>query len=173
MIVRRDGVRRMTKPQMVPWLLLILSLATAWSFQPSQAQEQQGTPMPVPSGSTLRATLGGKTAEVKVEDVPKRVEYRVGRKEQGQFVAYPKDQPMPYDKLFVVQVRFSSEPPHEQTTVPLSWENGGHMEIPVYKSKSDPTIFESDEHEFEDRSACRGLRFCIEGAQENQWTLER
>jgi hypothetical protein len=128
--------------------------------------------MPVPLGSTLRVTLDGKAAEVKIEDAAKPIEYRFGRKEQGRFVAYAKDQPLPYDKLFIVQVRFSSELTHAQTTVPLNWENGGHMEIPVYKSKSDPTIFESQEHPFEDPSACRGFRFCIEGAEENSWTLE-
>ena len=171
MMVRRDRIQGRVRPQVGMWLLLTISLTTTWLFQPLQAQGQPSTPLPVPSGSTLRATLDGKAAEVKVEDVPKPVEYRVGRKEQGRFVAYAKDQPIPYDPPFMVQVRFSSEPPHAQTTVPLSWENGGHMEIPIYKNKSDPTIFESDEHEFEDRSACQGRRFCIEGAQENQWTL--
>ena len=161
------------KTRTLPGLLLTVSLALAWSFQPLQAQEQHSTPVSVPSGSTLRATVDGKTANVKVEDVPQPVEHRVGRKEQGRFVAYTKDQPIPYDRLFMIQVRFASEPPHAQTTVPLRWENGGQMEIPVYKSQSDPTIFESKEHPFKDPSACRGLRFCIEGAEENQWTLER
>jgi hypothetical protein len=168
-----DPVRPVAKVRLMIWLLLTISLATAWSFHPLHAQEQPSASLPVPSGSTLRATLDGKAAEVKVEDVPKPVEYRFGRKEQGRFVAYTKDQPLPYDKPFMVQIRFSSEPPHDQTTVPLTWENGGHMDILVYKNKSNPTIFESKEHPFEDPSACRGLRFCIEGAEENSWTLER
>jgi hypothetical protein len=137
-----------------------------------QAQQPGGTALPVPAGAELRATLDGRTAIVKVEDVLKIVEFRVGRKEQERFVAYRSDEPMPYDEPFVVQARFSSEPPFHQTTVTLKWENGGRQEVPVYKSNSDPKLFESEEHPFEDPSSCRGLTFCIEGAEENSWTVE-
>ena len=172
-LVRYVGVQHVVKPQAAPWLVLVVSLGLAWPASQLFAQQQEGTPVQLPSGSTLRVTLDGKTADVKIEDLPKPVAYRFGRKEQGRFVAYSKDQLLPYDKLFMVRVRFSSEPRHDQTTVLLKWENGGHMEIPVYKSKSDPKIFESMEHLFEDPSACQGLRFCVEGAGENQWTRER
>jgi hypothetical protein len=50
----------------VIFVLLAASLSLAWPAPQVSAQQQEGAPLPVPPGSTLRATLDGKTAEVVV-----------------------------------------------------------------------------------------------------------
>lgn len=51
-------------------VLLAVSLSLAWPAPQVSAQQQEGAPLRVLPGSTLRATLDGKTADVRVEDRP-------------------------------------------------------------------------------------------------------
>ena len=70
MISIGDPVQSVAKTRMMTWLLLTVSLTLAWPAPQVSAQPQEGAPLRVPPGSTLRATVDGKTVQAQVEDVP-------------------------------------------------------------------------------------------------------
>ncbi len=80
MILRRDSTQQVATTWM-RGLLLAVSLLLAWPAFLVSAQQQEGTPLRVPPGVELRATLDGKTEKVSVQagternDVTKRKEY--------------------------------------------------------------------------------------------------
>jgi hypothetical protein len=136
--------------------LLLAAAATPGAAQPSAADAV----VRVPPGGRLRATVGDAKAEVAVERRPKVVEIRFGRLEQDRFVAYASNEPIAYDRPFLVQVRFSVPPTYDQTIVTLDTRGGGRHEVPVYKLATAPNVFRSRAMTFEDPGACRGLRGC-------------
>lgn len=146
--------------------LVGLGLSVLWPFPSARAQPPEPGPLWVPAGGKLRAVLDGRVGEVRVASMPKVVAFRFGRHEDGRFVAYPKDEPMPYDEPFFVQVHFSSSPIFDYTVVTLTWEAGGRKQVPLHRSRADPTIFESLVQHFDDPIGCRGLVFCTQQATE-------
>ena len=66
MILTRGSFQRSTKNPMTCRLLAV-SLFLAWPVLQTSAQQQEGTPLRVPPGTDLRATLGGKTETVRVQ----------------------------------------------------------------------------------------------------------
>ena len=148
----------MTEPRRI---LGIAGLLVGLAIQPLEAQERQpGASIAVPPGGKLRATLGEAKAEVGVLSRAGLVELRFGRVEGGRFVPYGPKQPIAWDRPFLVQARFASEPPWEQTTITLSTQAGGSYTVPVFKTAARPDVFQSPAMVFEDPSGCRGLKFC-------------
>lgn len=133
-------------------LFAMMSLLLGLLSQPVQAQEakKEGTVFTVPAGSKLRATLGEAKIEATVENRPQLLEIRYGRLEDGRFVPYSPQKPMPYDWPFVVQLRYASEPPYELTTITVN----GHHKQAAYKTKANPAIFQTPEMVFKDPSVC-------------------
>ena len=100
--------------------------------------------------------VGPPVAEAK----PRIVELQFGRLEQGQFRPYATTEPMAYDRPFVVQIRYDTEPDFAETGVTLSWGGGEKRRVPVFKSRANPAVFVSRGMIFQDPAACRGLAFC-------------
>jgi hypothetical protein len=137
-------------------VVLLTAGVTSSLAQPAET----ATAVPVPPGSRVRATVGDATAEVAAEGRPKVIEVRFGRVQAGRFVPYGPKERMPYDRPFVVQVRFAPPPAYDQATVTLGTDAGVRHEVPVYRVAATPEVFRSRAMAFEDPAGCRGLRFC-------------
>jgi hypothetical protein len=145
----------------VPTTILAIAGLVIGAVQPLAAQPNPVTPpLSVPSGGTLRATLGAARAEVGVVSRAMAIALTFGRTEAGRFVPYRPGEPIAFDRPFLVQARFGSEPPYEQTTITLTTKDGGTYAVPLFKTAGRPDVFESAPMVFEDPSGCRGLKFC-------------
>ena len=137
-------------------LLLALTLAAGLG----SVAAQTGGAIVVPPGTRLRATLGEAKAEVTVASSAEPIAVTFGRMEANRFVAYPPAQALPYDRPFLVELRFAGEPPFEETTVTVTTQKGRRHAVPAYKVAATPSVFLTPEMYFEDSTACGGLRFC-------------
>jgi hypothetical protein len=113
----------------------------------------------VPAGRTVTATLQDVSSEVRVAPAPKIVALQFGYRDGGQFRAYAPEEPIVYDRPFLVRVRYDSEPAFAETSVTLA-SASGQRQITVAKTRADPAVFESRDIQFEDPTACKGLAFC-------------
>jgi hypothetical protein len=145
---------KIVNPMRLVLTLLFLSFRAVWA----QGEE---TVLHIPAGGILKATLAGKTTEVQVRGEPEIVAIEFGRKENGRLVPYKEEYPMSYEDPFYVWLRYGSEPEFNETPFTLKWENGTR-EVILYKSNSDPALFQSKELNFEDPTVCKGLVFCLE-----------
>ena len=114
----------------------------------------------VPPGQGLTATLQGLTSQIRTANAPRVLEFQFGRRQQGKFVAYGKDQPMRFDGPFLVRVRYDVEPAFARTDILLTWGSGQSRAVPIGRTRGNRTVFESGEMFFEDPRSCTGLQFC-------------
>lgn len=114
----------------------------------------------VPAGRSVIAKLEGLTAQIQTGAAPRVLEFQFGRREQGKFVAYAKDQPMSFDNRFLVRVRYDVEPLFDRTDIRLTWGSGESRAVPIRKTGANRTVFESGEMFFDDPRTCTGLQFC-------------
>lgn len=119
------------------------------------------TTLKVPAGGQLNATLQDAKAAARVKAGPRIVEFQFGRKAQGAFRAYSRDEPMPPDRPFIVRARYDVEPPFAKTEIALSGGQFGSRRVAIYKTRENPAILESGEISYGDARACReGLLVC-------------
>jgi hypothetical protein len=133
-----------------------VALATVTGVGITHAQ----TELRVPAGRSVTGKLEGLSAQFKTVSGPRVLELEFGRRTQGKFVAYAKDQPMSFDLPFLVRVRYDVEPVIDRTEITLTWGAGQSRKVPIRKTEANRTVFESAEMFFEDPRTCTGLQFC-------------
>lgn len=109
----------------------------------------------VPSGGHLTATLESAKTAARVQGAPRIVEFQFGRKVQGAFRAYAKNEPMAPDRPFVIRARYDAEPPFTKTEITLARGEIGLLAVAMFKMRDNPAILESEEISLGEAKACR------------------
>lgn len=116
----------------------------------------------VPAGGSLVAELHGISSRITIAAAPRVLEIQFGRHQQGRFVPYRPGEPMLFDAPFLVRVRYDREPADDRRDMLLTWGAGESRTVPLRKTPSNGTVFESREMFLDDPRTCTGLEFCSE-----------